>query len=180
MDERSDAAGKGLCCAAAIRLGGATRVLAARAGLSDRYELVAAGVGCIVASLEGQELDDSMVSEAFGENWSLDARYPAELPGLAFFEGWTRLVFVTIGLTRPGQRELDPAQGLDFALEAAAAWPSDAHDESFTRLADFELACQQGAAERVRADGLPALWKLAEAQSEPYRRAAELLVGQGG
>ncbi|MFD9438198.1 hypothetical protein ACFWBR_19175 [Streptomyces sp. NPDC060006] len=49
-----------------------------------------------------QELDDSMVSEAFGENWSLDARYPAELPGLALFEGWTRLVFVTIGLTRPG------------------------------------------------------------------------------
>lgn len=153
------------------------RVLAARAGLSDRYDLVSAGVDNIVASLEGQDLDESALGEAFGENWTLDARYPAELSGRAFFGKWTQLVFVTIVLTRPRQQQLVAVQGLDSALEAASAWPSDVRVDSFTRLADYELACQQETGKRLRKCGLPALWKLAEEQSRQYRRAAKLLVG---
>jgi hypothetical protein len=73
------------------------RVLAARAGLSDRYGLVvAAGVDKNVAFLEGQEVDDSLLGKAFGENWTLDARYPTELPGLDFCSAWTRRVFVVL------------------------------------------------------------------------------------
>ncbi len=177
VDETLDATGAALCCAAAIRLGGAMRVLAARAGLSDRYDLVSAGVDNIVASLEGQGLDESVLSRAFGENWSLGAEYPAELSGRAFFWNWTKLVFVTLVLTRPRQQQLVAGQGLDAALEAAAAWPSDVRVGSFTRLADYELACQQETGERLQEGGLPALWKLAEEQSGRYRRAAELLVG---
>ncbi|MGW1718928.1 hypothetical protein [Streptomyces sp. NPDC002156] len=177
MDEILDATGAALCCAATIRLGGAVRVLAARAGLSDRYDLVSAGVDNIVASLEGQGLDESALGKAFGENWTLDARYPVELSGRAFFGKWTQLVFVTIVLTRPRQQQLVAGQGLESALEAAAAWPSERRVGSFTRLADYELACQQKTGERLREGGLPTLWKLAEEQSGRYRRAAELLVG---
>lgn len=166
-----------MCCAAAIRLGGAMHVLAARAGLPDRYDLVVAGVDNIVASLEGKDLDESVLGKAFGENWTLDARYPAELSGRAFFRKWTQLVFVTIVLTRPRQQQLVAVQGLDSALEAAAAWPSDVPVASFTRLADYELACQQEAEKRLRKGGLPALRKLAGEQTEQYRRAAELLIG---
>ena len=177
MAEVVGADGAALCCAAAVRLGGAVRVLAARAGLSDRYDLVAAGVDNIVASLECQDLDETVLGRAFGENWSLDARYPAELSGQVFFSKWTQLVFVLIVLTRPKQQQLVAVQGLDSALEAAAAWPSDVRVGSFTRLADYEPACQREAEERLRKGGLPALWKLAEEQSEQYRWAAELLVG---
>ncbi|MBA4863363.1 hypothetical protein H1V43_18640 [Streptomyces sp. PSKA54] len=177
MDEMFDAAGAALCCAAAIRLGGAMRVLAARAELSDGYDLVSAGVDNIVASLEGQDLDEDALGKAFGENWILDARYPAGLSGRAFFSKWTQLVFVTIVLTRPRQQQLVAVQGLDSALEAAAAWPSDVRVGSFTRLADYELACQQETEERLRKGGLPVLRKLAEEQSGQYRRAAELFVG---
>ncbi|WP_406128094.1 hypothetical protein [Streptomyces sp. NBC_00989] len=177
MDEVVGAAGEALCCAAAVRLGGAARVLADRAGLSDRYGLVAAGVDGIVASLDGQGRDDSVLGRAFGANWNLDARYPAELPGGAFFGKWTQLVFVALVLTRPKQRQLGAMRGLDAALAAAATWPSEVRAGSFTRFVDFESACQQAAEERLREGGLPALWKLAEAQSEHCRRAAELLVG---
>lgn len=177
MDEMLDATGTALCCAAAIRLGGAMHVLAARAGLSDRYDLVVAGVDNIAASLEGQDLDEGVLGEAFGENWTLDAGYPAELPGRAFFGKWTQLVFVTIVLTRPGQRQLVAAQGLESALEAAAAWQCGAPVDSFTCLADYESACQREAEKRLPQGALTSLWELAEQQSEYYRRAAELLVG---
>lgn len=177
MDETVGAVGEALCCAAAVRLGGAARVLADRAGLSDHYGLVAAGVDGIVASLDGQGRDDSVLGSAFGANWTLGARYPAELPGGTFLGKWTQLVFVALVLTRPRQQQLAAVQGLDAALEAAAAWPSDVRAGSFMRLADFEQACRQAAEERLREGGLPALWKLAGAQSEHYRRAAELLVG---
>ncbi|MBK3566126.1 hypothetical protein [Streptomyces sp. MBT62] len=177
MDEMLDATGAALCCAAAIRLGGAMRVLAARAEVPDHYDLVVAGVDNIVASLEGKDLDESVLGKAFGENWDLDVRYPAELSGGAFFRRWTQLVFVTIVLTRPRQQQLVAVQGLDSALEAAAAWPSDVSVDSFIRLADYELACQRDAEKRLRKGSLPALWKLAEEQSGQYRRAAELFVG---
>ena len=176
MDEMVDTTGMALCCAAAIRLGGATRMLVGRAGLSDHYSLVSAGVDAITASLEGQDLNEDVLGKAFGENWTLDGFYPAELPGRVFCRRWTQLVFVTIVLTRPKQQQLVAAQGLESALEAAAAWPSDVRIDSFARLADYELACQQLAEGRLRKDGLPALWKLAEEQSERYRQAAELLV----
>ena len=94
-------------------------MLADRAGLSARYGLVAAGVDNIAASLDGQDRDDSVLGGAFGANWTLDARYPADLLG--------------------GAR-----------------------------------ACRQAAEEEaLRKGGPPALWKLAEAQSECCRRAAE-------
>ncbi|MDH6215675.1 hypothetical protein [Streptomyces pseudovenezuelae] len=47
---------------------------------------------------------------------------------------------------------------------------------SFTRLGDFEPARQEEAEERLRTGGPTALWELARAQSERYRRVAELLV----
>ncbi|MGW2783645.1 hypothetical protein ACWC3X_20715 [Streptomyces populi] len=131
----------------------------------------------IVACLGRRDFDDDVLGKAFGENWSLDARYPAELWGRVFFHKWTQLVFVLFVLTRPRQRQLVAAQGLDAALEAAATWPSDVRVDSFTRLADFESACQEEAEERLRTGGAPALWKSAEEQSEQYRRAAELLAG---
>ncbi|MEU6802710.1 hypothetical protein [Streptomyces neyagawaensis] len=134
-----------------------------------------AGVDNISASLDGQGLDERVLGKAFGENWTLDARYPAELPGLVF----TQLVFVTIVLTRPRQQQLDAGQGLDSAFQAATAWPSVVRVGSFACLADYELACQQEAERRLRKGGSSALRKLAEEQSERYRRAAELLVGQG-
>ncbi|MFJ7045559.1 hypothetical protein ACIQVC_19425 [Streptomyces sp. NPDC101112] len=175
--EMFDEAGTALCCAAAIRLGGAVRVLAGRAGLSDSYGLVSAGVDDISASLDGQGLDECVLGKAFGENWTLDARYPAEVPGQVFLHRWTQLVFVTIVLTKPGQRQLVAAQGLDSAFQAATAWPLAVRVNSFACLADYELDCQQEAEGRLRKGGLPALWELAEEQSEWYRRAAELLVG---
>ncbi|MFI1352940.1 hypothetical protein ACH4TV_05050 [Streptomyces sp. NPDC020898] len=176
MDKTFDAAGEALCCAAAVRLDGALRVLAARAGLSDRYDRVMAGVGHLAASLDGGELDDGILGSAFAANWNLGMEYPDDLSGMGFFRKGLKIVFVALVLTRPDQQVV-PSQGLEFALEAAATWPSDVHVDSFTRLADFELSCQQEAEERLRMDGLSALWELAEAQSEQYRRAAELLVG---
>lgn len=177
VDETFDAAGAALCCAAAIRLGGAVRVLAAPVGLLDRFGLVVAGVENIVAFLEGQELDDGLLGPAFAESWGLEVRFPAELAGREFFRSWTSTVFVALVLTRPKQQDIVARQGLDFALRAAAAWPSNVRIGSFGSLVDFELACQQEAEDQFRNDGLPALWELAEVQSHQYRQAAERLVG---
>ncbi|WP_367321850.1 hypothetical protein [Streptomyces sp. HUAS ZL42] len=176
MDKVFDAAGEALCCAAAVRLGGALCVLAARAGLSDRYEKVAVGVGNLVAFLDGQERDDDVLAEAFVANWSLGTRYRDELPGAAFFRAGLRIVDVAIIVARTEQ-PVSPVQGLSHALEAASGWPAEVRIGSFTRLADFESACQTEAEERLGTDGLPALRKLAEAQADHYRRAAASLVG---
>lgn len=170
-----DTAGEALCCAAAVRLGGALRVLAALGGLSDRYDKVEAGLGSIRAFVGGRERDDDALADAFVANWSLGTRYGEQLPGAAFFRAGTRIADVAIIAARTEQ-PVDPVQGLSQALEAAAAWPSEIRIGSFTRLADFERACQAEAEERLRTGGLPALWELTEAQAVPYRRAAELLV----
>lgn len=176
MDETFDAVGEALCCAAAIRLGGAMQVLAERAGLFDRYSLIMAGVTNIVAFLDGRELDDDLFSSAFAESWSLDARYPAEFAGHDFVRGWTSVVFAVVVLTKPKQQDIVEAQGLDLASKTVAAWPSAIRIGSFDSLVRFELACQQDAEGRLRKNGLPALWKLAEVQSKQYRQAAERLV----
>ncbi|MFJ4786309.1 hypothetical protein [Streptomyces sp. NPDC088794] len=176
MDEPFDSAGLALCCAAAIRLGGAVRVLAGGAGLGPRYDVVAAGLEHVVDFLGGREreVDRSLLGPAFGMNWALDGEYPAGLPGAAFFRSAGTVVFIAFVAARPDQ-QIAPAQGLTAAVEATAAWPSEV--DPFTSLADFEPACRREAAERLRTDGLPALWELAREQSERYRRVAETLAG---
>ncbi|MFG3127255.1 hypothetical protein [Streptomyces tendae] len=77
MDEAFDAAGTASCCAAAIRLGGTVQVLTTRSGLLDHYSPIMAGLENIKAFLDGRGLDDDLLSFAFAESWSLDARYPA-------------------------------------------------------------------------------------------------------
>jgi hypothetical protein len=151
-------------------------VLVAEAGLAQQYEVVAAGLEHVVAFLgrrEG-EVDRGLLGPAFGVNWALDGAYPAGLPGAAFFRGAGTVVFITFVAARPDQ-QIAPAQGLTAAVEATAAWPSEV--DTFTSLADFEPACRREAAERLRTDGLPALWELAGEQSERYRRVAETLAG---
>jgi hypothetical protein len=144
--------------------------------LSDRYRQVAAGVENVIAALDGQELDITVLGTAFGVNWTLGTRYPAELSSGSFFRGGLRIVDVVLVGTRPG-RQVTYAQGLEHALAAAAAWPVQVEGQVGTGLADFELACQGEAHEQLREDGLPALWELAAVQAGQYRRAAELLVG---
>ncbi|MPY31519.1 hypothetical protein FNH09_09540 [Streptomyces adustus] len=177
MDETFDAVGEALCCAAAIRLGGAVQVLTERSGLLENYNSIMAGVENITAFLDGQELDNDLLGHAFAESWSLGASYPTGLAGRTFVNDWSRLVFGTVGLTKPKQCNFGAAQALDFASQAAAAWPSAVRIGSFDSLARFELACQQEAEDRLRKDGLPALWKLAEVRSKQYRQAAEQLIG---
>ncbi|MFC8954701.1 hypothetical protein ACFT8P_19005 [Streptomyces sp. NPDC057101] len=162
MDEASDAVGQALCCAAAIRLGGAVQVLTERDGLLDHYIPIMAGVESITAFLNGHELDDGLLGAAFARSWYLDARYQTGLPGYAFVKDWTSLVFGTAVLTRPEQQNILAEQTLDFASKAAAAWPSAVRVSSFDSLARFELACQQEAEDRLRKDGPPALWKLTD------------------
>ncbi|MCX5357288.1 hypothetical protein OG864_00630 [Streptomyces sp. NBC_00124] len=176
MDETFDAVGEALCCAAAIRLGGAVQVLTERSGLLDHYIPIMAGVESITAFFDGQELDDDLLGSAFAESWSLGARYPAGLVGRVFVNDWSRLVFGTVGLTKAKQQNFGAAQALDFASQAAA-WPSAVRIGSFDGMARFELACQQEAEDRLRKDGLPVLWKLAEVSSKQYRQAAEQLIG---
>ncbi|MFC8198165.1 hypothetical protein ACFUTV_22600 [Streptomyces sp. NPDC057298] len=177
VDETFDAVGEALCCAAAIRLGGAVQVLIERSGLLDHYIPIMAGVENITAFLDGQEFDNDLLASAFAESWSLGAIYPAGLAGRVFVNDWSRLVFGTVGLTKANQQTYGAAQALDFASQAAAAWPSAVRIGSFDSLARFELACQQEAEDRLRKDGLPDLWKLAEASSQQYRQAAEQLIG---
>ncbi|MFD5413508.1 hypothetical protein [Streptomyces nojiriensis] len=152
-------------------------MLADRAGLSDRCGPVVAGLEAIAASLEGQELDRGVLGAAFSANWNLGAAYPVEHAGRAFFTAWTRVVFVAIGLALRSPQQIVAAQGLGCALDAAAAWPSDAHVGSSVRLVDFELACQQKAEDELRKGGLPALRRLTQVQIEQYGQAAELLIG---
>ncbi|MDX3643828.1 hypothetical protein [Streptomyces sp. MB09-02B] len=177
VDETFDAVGEALCCAATIRLGGAMEVLTERSSLFDAYASIMAGVESIRAFLDGQELDDDLLGSAFAESWSLDARYPAGLPGHAFVGGWTRLVFGTVVLTRPKQQNIVAVQTLGFASEAAAAWPSVVRIGSFDSLARFEVTCQREAEDRLRKDGLPALWALTEDWSKQYRQVAEQVLG---
>ncbi|MGV9897466.1 hypothetical protein [Streptomyces tendae] len=177
MDEAFDAAGTALCCAAAIRLGGAVQVLTARSGLLDHYSPIMAGLENITAFLDGRERDDNILGTAFAESWSLDARYPAELAGHAFVKGWSSLVFGTVVLTRPKQQSITSAQTMEFASKAAASWPTAVRIASFDSLLRFEAACQQEADARMREGGLPALWKLAEERSKQYRQTTELFIG---
>lgn len=177
VDETFDAVGEALCCAAAIRLGGAVQVLTGRSGLLDHYVPIMAGVESITAFLDGKELDDDLLGSAFAESWSLGARYPAGLAGRVFVNDWSRLVFGTVGLTKAKQQNFGAAQALDFASQAAAAWPSAVRICSFDSMARLQLACQLEAEDRLRKDGLPVLWKLAEVSSKQYRQAAEQLIG---
>lgn len=176
MGETFDAVGEALCCAAAIRLSGAVQVLTERSGLLDHYTPIMAGVENITAFLDGLELDNDVLGHAFGASWCLGARYPTGLAGRGFVDDWSRLVFGTVGLTKPKQCSFGASQALDYASRAAAAWPSAVRIGSFDSLARFERACQQEA-DRLRKDGLPALWQLAEVRSKPYRRTAEQLSG---
>ncbi|MEV6201098.1 hypothetical protein AB0M64_14060 [Streptomyces sp. NPDC051771] len=177
MDEALDSAGLALCCAAAIRLGGAVQVLTARSGLIDHSSPIMAGLENIMVSLDGRGFDDDLLGDAFAESWSLDRRYPAGLPGHAFVRGWSILVFGTVALTRPSQQDIVAAQTLDFASEATAAWPSAVRIGPFATLARFEAACRQEAEDRLRENGLPALRQVTEDRSESYRQVAEQLVG---
>ncbi|GHJ41396.1 hypothetical protein [Streptomyces sp. TS71-3] len=176
MGETFDAVGEALCRAAAIRPGSAVQVLSEQASLRDPYNLIMAGVGNIVAFLDGQELDDDVLGSAFAESWFLDARYPAEFAGHDFIRGWTSVVCLAVVLTKPKQQDIVAAQCLDFASKAAAVWPSAIRIGSFGSLARFELACQQETEDQLRKNGLPALWELAEVRSRQYRQAAEWLV----
>ncbi|MGW6534791.1 hypothetical protein ACWGBV_00960 [Streptomyces sp. NPDC055051] len=177
MDEAFDAAGTALCCAAAIRLGGAVEILTARAGLLDHCSPIMAGLENITEFPDGRGLDDDLLGSAFAESWSLDARYPAELPSHAFVKEWSYLVFGTVVLTRPKQQNITSAQTLEFASKAAASWPTAVFIGSFDSLLRFEEACQQEAEVRIREGGLPALWKLTEDRSKQYRQATEQFIG---
>ncbi|MFF9147319.1 hypothetical protein ACF1BN_20930 [Streptomyces sp. NPDC014861] len=177
MDDAFDAAGTALCCAAAIRLGGAVEVLTARSGLLDHCSPIMAGLENITAFLYGRALDDDLLGSAFAESWSLDARYPAELPSHTFVKKWSYLVFGTVVLTRLKQQNFTSAQTLEFASKAAASWPIAVCLGSFDSLLRFEAACQQEAEARMREGGLPALWKLTEDRSKQYRQTAEQLIG---
>ncbi|MFF7813782.1 hypothetical protein ACFZCF_17990 [Streptomyces sp. NPDC007945] len=178
MGESHDAVGVALCCSAAIRLGGAVRVLVDRSGLLDHYTPIMAGVENIRAFLGGRELDDELRATAFAESWFLEARHPAEFPGRAFLKDWASLVWCTVVLARPGGESFGAAQVLDLASQAAAAWPSTAPVGDFDTLAAFERSCLREAEDRLRRDGLPALWELTEERSRQYRRVAEQLTGQ--
>ncbi|MFF3889604.1 hypothetical protein [Streptomyces sp. NPDC001914] len=177
MGETFDVVGEALCCAAAIRQGGAVQVLTERSGLLDHYIPIKAGVESITAFLDGQELDDDLLADAFAESWSLGVRYPAALAGRTFVDDWSRLAFATVGLTKAKQPTFGPTQALDYASRAAATWPSAVRIGSFDGLARFEFACQQEAQDRLRTDGLAALWKLARDRSKQYRQVAEQLIG---
>ncbi|WP_432086348.1 hypothetical protein [Streptomyces sp. bgisy095] len=177
MDETFDAAGTALCCAAAIRLGGAAQVLTARSSLLDHCSPIMAGMENITAFLDGRGIDDDLLGSAFAESWSLDARYPAALESYTFVKEWSSLVFGTTVLTRPKQQNIVAAQALECASKAAASWPSTVRIGSFDSLIRFEVACQQEAEVRMRQDGLPALWELTEDRSKQYRQAAEQLIG---
>ncbi|MFD7982418.1 hypothetical protein ACFV4M_03440 [Kitasatospora indigofera] len=133
-----------------------------------------AGLDSVVASLGGRKLDEAGLGQAFGANWTLGARYPVELPGWMFFRAGLRIMDIVFVVTRSDQ-QATPVQGLERALEAAAAWPVLL--DGGTRLADFELTCQQQAHERLHERGFPALWELAIAQADTYRSVADLLVG---
>ncbi|MGW9451452.1 hypothetical protein [Streptomyces sp. NPDC055632] len=176
MDETFDAEGTTLCCAAAIRLGGAAEILTARSGLLDHYSPIMAGLKNITEFLDGRGLDDDLLGSAFAESWSLDARYPARLTSHAFVKEWSSLVFGTVVLTRPKQQDIVAARALKCASTAVAAWPSAVRIGPFDSLIFFELACRQEAEARMREDGLPALWELTEDRSKQYRQAAERLV----
>jgi hypothetical protein len=108
VEKTFDTTGEALCCAASVRLGGALRVLAARAGLSDRYDTVMAGMEHLAASLDGGELDDAVLGPAFGANWNLGTRYPDDLSGVEFFRSGLKIVFVALVHTRP-DRQAVPA-----------------------------------------------------------------------
>jgi hypothetical protein len=177
VDETFDAAGTALCCATAIRLGGAAQVLTTRSGLLDYYRPIMAGLKNITAFLDGRGLDDDLLASAFAESWSLDARYPASLAGHDFVKGWSSLVFGTVVLTKPKQQDIVAAQALEFASTAAASWPSAVRIRAFDSLIRFEVACQQEAEALMREDGLSALWEVTEGRSKQYRQAAEQLIG---
>ncbi|MEV7083730.1 hypothetical protein AB0N88_35135 [Streptomyces sp. NPDC093516] len=168
MAETFDAKGEALCCAAVIRLGGATGVLAARADLTDGYRRIVAGVENIAAFLEGHPLDRDVVSSAFAENWFLDGKYPAQLPGRSFFKAWSDVVFVALALTLRDQPQISASLGMDSALRAASALPSS------LPLRAYELACQQEAEVQLRASGVGELWGLAGRQAGHYRRVVRL------
>lgn len=177
VDEAFDAAGTALCCAAAIRLGGAVQVLTTRSALLDHYNPIMAGLENITAFLDGRGLDDNLLGSAFAESWSLDARYPADLAGHAFVKGWSSLVFGTVVLTRPKHQNITSAKTLEFASKAAASWPTAVRIGSFDSLLRFEAACQQEAEARMREGGLPALWKLTEDRTKQYRQTTEQFIG---
>ncbi|MGW5421635.1 hypothetical protein [Streptomyces sp. NPDC003943] len=177
MDETFDTAGVALCCAAAIRLGGAAQVLTVRSDLLDHYYPIMAGLENITAFLDGRGLDDDLLDSAFAESWSLDARYPAGLASHPFVKGWSSLVFGTVVLARPKQQNLAAAQTLEFASKAAASWPTAVRIGHFDSLIRFEAMCQQEAEARMREDGVPTLWELTEDRSKQYRQAAKQLIG---
>lgn len=162
-----------LCCATAIRIGGALGVLADGVRLGDYYHRVDRGLRCMLLSYQGGELKPDVVAEAFAASWHLGTVFPSANQVARFFGAGLGVADFAIMASKAEDKGEPLRAALQRALEAARLWPGPINDKFSLNLAQFESSCQSKALTRLRSGGIAALSECAEFESQRYREIAE-------
>jgi hypothetical protein len=164
-----------LCCATAIRIGGALGFLADGAKLGDYYSRVDRGLRSMLLSYQGADLNSDAVADAFAASWHLGTVFPSGSQVALFFGAGLGVADFAI-MASTAENKVEPLQAaLGRALEAARLWPRSINEEIPLDLVGFESSCQANALMNLRSGGVPSLVECIEGQSRRYREIAESL-----
>ncbi|MGW6563682.1 hypothetical protein [Streptomyces hydrogenans] len=165
-----------ICCATAIRLGGALDVMTRSTHLGNAYSRVDCGVQAVLAWHQDEEvcLDDT-VSEGFAASWHLSTAFPRDHFAFPFFQSGGKAVAFAFMTSRETDPEEQLRGALHAATEAAESWPGSNREGSTLEILNFEEECQRESLIKVQEFGIGALRDLAISQASVYRRAAESL-----
>lgn len=162
-----------LCCATAIRIGGALGVLADGVKLGDYYSRVDRGLRSMLLSYQGGDLNSDAVADAFAASWHLGTVFPRESQVARFFGAGLGVADFAI-MASTAEDRIEPLRAaLGRALEAARLWPRSINEEMPFDLVGFESSCQANALMNLRSGGVPFLVECVEGQSRRYREIAE-------
>ena len=165
-----------LCCATAIRIGGALGVLADGVMLGDYYRRVDRGLRCMLLAYHGVEANPDAIAEAFAASWHLGTVFPSASQVARFFGAGLCVADFAIKASKAEDKVEPLRAALQRALEAARLWPRPIREEISLDLVEFESSCQANALMDLRSGGVPALSECIEGQSQRYR---EIAVGFG-
>lgn len=162
-----------LCCATAIRIGGALGVLSDRVSLGDQYRHVDRGLRCMLLFYQGQNQNSDVVAEAFAASWHLGTVFPSESQVAQFFRSGLNVADFAIMASKAEDRSVPLRAALRKALETARLWPGPIHKDAPLGLLEFESSCQTTTLMRLQSGGIPAMNECIENQSRRYRIIAE-------
>ncbi|MCF4119871.1 hypothetical protein L1785_02660 [Antribacter sp. KLBMP9083] len=162
-----------LCCATAIRWGGALGAIAEGFELGSDYNLVDRGVRAALSRHQGGEFQRDVISEGHAASWLL---------GTILFEKGELATFLTQGIVVADYAMMTARDGdggsvlkvtLKRAMETARLWPWPVGLVPFSSLAELESKCQEDDLARILSGGTASLVAGADVEAQRFRSIAE-------